>query len=202
MPQAVAQQSCPGLAPASCNVRLHHILDLPRALADQVHAAGQSMAVIDDAIAACSTGIFTQRLRPSVADRIIEFWARRCPCTKVDLCLANETGGISLECATRFVLPASHSLAPQMVCDLRDGGGQGETCVPAAQVRPAGPPTPQCSMTMLALGTPTTHCLRGSHARRSAAIRSLVLPSISLTAARSATVATVSKAPIGGKREE
>ena len=56
-------------------------------------------------------------------------------------------------------------------------------------------------MTTLAFGVPKTQSARGKRAARSATRRSLVQPSNSITASRSAEVATVANASMGGKRE-
>jgi hypothetical protein len=56
-------------------------------------------------------------------------------------------------------------------------------------------------MTMLALGVPYTHSVCGSREIRSTTSRSLVQPTSSITAARSAAVATVSNSPRGGNCE-
>ena len=56
-------------------------------------------------------------------------------------------------------------------------------------------------MTTLAFGTPNTHAALGRRATRSATRRSLVQPSNSIAASRSAALATVENASMGGKRE-
>ena len=56
-------------------------------------------------------------------------------------------------------------------------------------------------MTILELGVPYTHSLCGSRSMRSATRRSFVQPTSSITAERSAAVATVSNSPMGGNCE-
>ena len=56
-------------------------------------------------------------------------------------------------------------------------------------------------MMTLEFGRPNTEADCGNRFRRSTTRRSLVQPTSSMTAGRSAAVATVSKRPIGGKRD-
>jgi hypothetical protein len=56
-------------------------------------------------------------------------------------------------------------------------------------------------MTILELGVPYTYSFFGNRSIRSATRRSFVQPTSSITAARSAAVATVSNNPIGGNFE-